>query len=288
MSKLIKEFKIFSMREKAVSVALIVVVCSLAMMITASAQPVSAVEKGKVVDPNAAVFTSQKNIDTTARGRAPEPSTIVLMGSGFMAALVRFARRRFEEFKRFFDIFVALVGLILSFPIVLASVLIIKITSPGSILYRQIRLGKDGVPFEILKLRTMVSDAEDQTGPVWAKEDDPRITPFGKFMRKSHIDEIPQLVNVLKGEMSIIGPRPERPEFVKKLSKEISDYPKRLRIKPGITGLAQVKHSYDSTIKDVKKKVKLDLLYIKRMCFLTDLRILLGTVTVVLTGKGAR
>ncbi len=286
MARLIKELKIFSLKKKALSAFVIVALCSLAVIFTASAQPVHPV-KGSI-DPNAAVFTSKDKIDTSARSRAPEPSTVVLMGSGFFAALVRFARRRFEEFKRFFDILVSMVGLLVSLPILLVSTLLIKLTSKGPVFFRQARVGKDGVIFDIFKLRTMVFDAEDQTGPVWAKEKDPRVTSVGKFLRKSHIDEIPQLVNVLKGEMSLIGPRPERPEFVGPLSQEISDYRKRLRVRPGITGLAQVRHTYDATIKDVKKKVKLDLLYIKRMCFFTDIRILLSTVLVVLTGRGAR
>lgn len=279
MSKLINEFKIFSFRKKALAVAVVVVLCSLAIMLTANAQP---------IDPTAPIFSSQNASDTSTRGRAPEPSTIVLMGSGFLAALVRFARRRFQEFKRGLDIFVSLLGLLFSLPIILLAMLIIKMTSPGPVFFRQMRVGKDARLFDIFKLRTMVCDAENQTGPVWAKENDPRVIPFGKFLRKSHIDEIPQLVNVLRGEMSIVGPRPERPEFVSGLSKEICDYQKRLNVQPGITGLAQVKHRYDETIKDVRKKVKLDLLYIKRMCFLTDFRILLSTVLVVLTGKGAR
>ncbi|MBI5874121.1 MAG: sugar transferase [Candidatus Omnitrophica bacterium] len=287
MSKLIKEFKIFSFRKKALAVLLIVALCTVAVMFTASAaQPVAA-EKGSL-NPNSAIFASNKTYDTSTRGRAPEPSTVALMGSGFLAGLVRFARRRFVEFKRGFDFLVSLFGLIVTFPIVLISILIIRITSSGPALYRQVRVGRDGRFFELYKLRTMVIDAEKQTGPVWAKENDPRITIFGKFLRKSRIDEIPQLVNVLKGEMSLIGPRPERPEFVDMLSKEIADYQKRLNVRPGITGLAQIKQAYDSTIEDVRRKVKFDLLYIKRMCFLTDLRIILSTVAVVLTGRGAR
>ncbi len=264
---------------RLLAVAVIVVLSMAAIMFSANAQP---------FDPNTAVYTSQNSIDTSSRGRAPEPSTIALMGSGILAGIVRFARRRFAEFKRGFDIVASLLGLIISLPFVLIAIAVIKITSPGPAIYRQTRVGKDGKLFDLFKLRTMVIDAEDQTGPVWAKEDDPRITPFGKFLRKSRVDEIPQLVNVLLGQMSLIGPRPERPEFVDKLSREIVDYQKRLNVRPGITGLAQIKQSYDATIKDVRRKVKFDILYIKRMCFLTDLRILLGTISVVLTGRGAR
>jgi len=279
MPKIIKQFTFFSLRKKALAIAVIVALCTVAVMWTASAQP---------FDPNTAVYTSQNSVDTSNRGHAPEPSTIALMLSGFIAAVIRFARRRFDEFKRGFDIVVSLIGLIVTSPILFISILILKLTSPGPALFRQTRVGINGYFFDIFKLRTMVVNAESQTGPVWARENDPRVTSFGKFLRKSRIDEIPQLVNVLKGEMSIIGPRPERPEFVNILSKEISDYQKRLQVRPGITGLAQTKQAYDATIKDVRKKVKFDLLYIKRMCFLTDLRILLGTVSVVLTGRGAR
>ena len=286
MSKLIKKFKVYSLSNKALMIVAVVFLCSGLAMLTANAQPIGI---GKsVADPNTALFSSSKIHDTSTRGRAPEPSTIVLMGSGFLAALVRFARRRFEEFKRGFDIIVSIVGLILSLPFLGIAMILVKVASKGPIFFRQIRVGRDGQIFELFKLRTMVCDAEKQTGPVWAKENDPRVTSVGKFLRKSHIDEIPQLINVLKGEMSLIGPRPERPEFVSHLSQEICDYQKRLKVRPGITGLAQVKHTYDATIKDVRKKVKLDLLYIKRMCFLTDFRILLNTVAVVLTGKGAR
>jgi lipopolysaccharide/colanic/teichoic acid biosynthesis glycosyltransferase len=131
-------------------------------------------------------------------------------------------------------------------------------------------------------------DAEKHTGPTWAKENDPRLIRFGSIIRKAHIDELPQLYNVLRGDMSIVGPRPERPVFVEKLSKEVVDYQKRIKVRPGITGLAQVWHKYDETIADVRKKVKYDLLYIREMCFMVDIRILLRTVIVAALGKGAR
>ncbi|MGE5280664.1 MAG: exopolysaccharide biosynthesis polyprenyl glycosylphosphotransferase [Deltaproteobacteria bacterium] len=251
----------------------------------AYAQPLS---PGDTVNPNTVLVASQSHYDTSDRGRAPEPSSMVLMGSGFMAALVRFARRRFAEFKRGFDIVVSVLGLVISLPILLAAVAAIRLTSRGPVFFLQKRVGKDGLVFDMLKLRTMVVNAEKESGPVWAAQNDPRVTPVGRFLRKSRIDEIPQLVNVLKGQMSIIGPRPERPEFVDKLSVQIGDYNKRLDVRPGITGLAQVSQDYDTTLRDVRRKVKFDLLYIKRMCFLTDLRILLSTVAVVLVGKGAR
>ena len=134
----------------------------------------------------------------------------------------------------------------------------------------------------------MVKDAEKITGPVWANERDPRVTLVGRLLRRMRIDEFPQLINVLKGQMSIIGPRPERPIFARRLESEIKDYGKRLNVKPGITGLAQVWHKYDETIEDVKRKLKLDLLYIRKMCLWVDMRILALTIIAVLTGKGAR
>ncbi len=285
MSKFIKDFKFFSFKKKALSVLSVVAAVMLAAIISAYAQPLA---PGQSVDPNVALVASQSHYDASARGRAPEPSTVALMGSAFMAALVRFARRRFAEFKRGFDIVVSFLGLIVSLPVLLVAMALIKMTSPGPVFYRQKRVGRDGLVFDMLKLRTMVADAEKHTGPVWAAQNDPRVIPVGRFLRKSRIDEIPQLVNVLAGEMSIIGPRPERPEFVDKLSCEIGDYDKRLNVRPGITGLAQIRQDYDTTLRDVRRKVKFDLLYIKRMCFLTDLRIIMSTVVVVLMGKGAR
>ncbi len=222
------------------------------------------------------------------KSRAPEPSTLFLFLSGLSGIIVRFARRSFDKFKRFSDIALALAGLTVASPLLIFSAILIKINSRGPVVYRQKRVGLNGEIFLIYKLRTMRVNAEKFSGAVWAKENDPRITNVGIVLRKAHIDEIPQLFNVLKGEMSIVGPRPERPEIVTDLKTIIHDYEKRLQVKPGITGLAQVWHKYDETIEDVKKKIKLDLLYIRRLCLLTDLKILASTVVVVLTGRGAR
>lgn len=219
---------------------------------------------------------------------APEPGTMALVSTGFLGWLIRFARKRFNEFKRVFDILAGSLGLVIVSPIVGLTAIVIKIVSPGPVFYRQERVGWGGKTFFIYKMRTMRLDAEKNSGPVWAKEDDPRLIKFGKIIRKMHIDELPQLFNVLRGEMSIVGPRPERPVFVEKLSDEISDYRKRVDVRPGITGLAQVWHKYDETIYDVRKKVKYDLLYIREMCFMVDIRILLRTILVSARGKGAR
>lgn len=222
------------------------------------------------------------------KSRAPEPSTLFLIISGIGAFVVRFARKSFERFKRLSDIVLSLLGLAFAVPLLAFAAILIKLTSDGPIIYKQNRLGKKGKTFRIYKLRTMCADAEKQSGAVWAQENDTRITSAGRLLRKTHIDEIPQLINVLKGEMSIVGPRPERPEMIRDLRVLIGDYEKRLQVKPGITGLAQVWHKYDETIEDVKKKIKYDLLYIRSMCLMVDLRILARTFVVVLTGKGAR
>ncbi len=218
----------------------------------------------------------------------PEPNTLVLFSSGLLTMLIGFFRRTYSITKRTIDITGSVIALILFAPILLLTALLIKLTSRGSIFYTQTRVGKNGKNFEIYKFRTMNVDAEKASGPVWAAQNDNRLIPAGKFIRKAHIDEIPQFVNCLKGDMSIIGPRPERPVFVEQLKKEISDYTKRLDVKPGITGLAQVWHCYDETIDDVRKKIKYDLLYIKKMCFWTDVRILARTVRVVLIGIEGR
>lgn len=218
----------------------------------------------------------------------PEPSTIALISTGSIGLITQFARRHFREFKRAFDNIIAGIGIVMSAPVILFTAIAIKIVSPGPVFYKQERVGWGGKPFYIYKLRTMRMDAEKNTGAMWAQENDPRLIRFGKLIRKMHIDELPQLYNVLKGDMSIVGPRPERPVFVEKLSNDITDYKKRLNVKPGITGLAQVWHKYDETIADVRKKVKYDLLYIKEMCLMVDMRIMLRTVLVAAQGKGAR
>jgi exopolysaccharide biosynthesis polyprenyl glycosylphosphotransferase len=222
------------------------------------------------------------------RSNAPEPSGLLLFGSGLLTMGMAFLRRAYHITKRIMDIVIAGLCLIILLPFCVLTAILVKLTSRGPVFYSQTRSGKDGEHFEIYKFRTMRIDAEKDSGPVWARLKDNRITPIGKFLRKSRIDEIPQFINVLKGDMSVIGPRPERPVFVKKLEGQISDYNKRLTVKPGITGLAQVYHRYDESIADVRKKVKYDILYIKNIRFSTDARIILRTFGVILTGFGAR
>jgi len=220
-----------------------------------------------------------------SKSRAPEPASILMFAFGL---IVSFVRKVYHIVKRVIDIIAGIVGMILLSPLFLLTAILIKITSPGPIFFSQIRAGKSGRPFKIYKFRTMRVNAEKETGPVWAAENDNRLIPCGKFLRKAHIDEIPQFLNIFKGDMSLIGPRPERPVFIEKLKDVIPDYEKRMNIKPGLTGLAQVWHRYDETIEDVKKKIKYDLLYIRKMCLWTDIRIVLRTVRVVFTGEGAR
>jgi len=196
-------------------------------------------------------------------------------------------RPREFGFRRIFDILISLCLLILLFPLFIVVAIAIKLDSPGPLFYSQQRLGKDGKVFKVYKFRSMVQDAEKLTGPVWAGKEDPRITKVGKILRKTRIDELPQLMNVLMGDMSFIGPRPERPFFAQQFKKQIPFYMTRLKTKPGITGLAQVTVGYDETIEDVKEKIKKDIEYIEnKNSLLLNLKILLKTVSVVLKGEG--
>ncbi len=220
-----------------------------------------------------------------------------------------------KSLKKCLDIFGALLGLLLASPLFLIVPILIKLDSRGPVFYLQDRIGINrrrrhrralniehsddirrverrredllGKPFKVIKFRTMVQDAEKHCGPVWATQNDNRITRLGRFLRKTRIDEVPQLLNVLKGEMSLVGPRPERPFFVKDLSQKVPGYATRLKVKPGITGLAQVRVGYDSSVDSVVEKVKNDIVYIRNWSIWSDIKILLKTVVVVATGRGA-
>jgi sugar transferase (PEP-CTERM system associated) len=192
--------------------------------------------------------------------------------------------------KRLFDIVASVAGLILATPLMLVSALLLKVESPRDpLLYHQVRVGLNGQPFTIHKFRTMRRDAEAKTGPVWSAGDsDPRITAVGRFMRKTRLDEIPQLWNVLLGDMSLIGPRPERPAFVEQLTKQIPFYGQRHVVKPGVTGWAQVRYTYGASVEDALEKMQYDLYYVKHMSLRFDVVIALETIKTVVLRRGAR
>ena len=193
---------------------------------------------------------------------------------------------RTEIIKRAFDVTLASVGLILAAPLMALAAIAIKVESAGPVLYRQPRSGQNGCVFILNKFRSMRRDAEENTGPVWSQQGDSRVTRVGALLRRTRLDELPQLFNVMLGHMSFIGPRPERPEFVHALQKEIPYYMKRLSMKPGITGWAQVKYGYGATVDDALEKLQYDLYYIKNLSLFLDLLILLNTVQVVLFARG--
>lgn len=198
------------------------------------------------------------------------------------------ASRLHLAYKRTASVIVSIIGLILSLPLLPFIILAIKLTSTGPILYRQKRVGRDGIVFNCYKFRTMRADAEADIGPTWALDDDPRITPTGKVLRATRMDEIPQLWNVLTGDMSLVGPRPERPEFVGALIQEIPYYNLRHTIRPGITGWAQIRYKYGSSIEDAREKLCYDLFYIKNMSLGLDLLVFFQTIKVILLSKGAK
>lgn len=208
------------------------------------------------------------------------PSWMVF-GDGFRRSAT------FRVVRRVLSVVIALVGLVLSLPLLPLIMLIIRLDSPGPILYRQRRVGKGGRTFDVIKFRTMRQDAE-KSGPQWAGANDPRVTRIGRFLRSSRLDEIPQLWCVLKGDMAFVGPRPERPEFVEWLSREIPYYGVRHMVRPGLTGWAQVKYKYGSTVEDAREKLQYDLFYIKNASIGLDLLIMFQTVKTVLLKRGAQ
>lgn len=210
-----------------------------------------------------------------------QPSWLVF-GGGFDQGFLR------ASIKRSFDLFASAILFIVTLPIMVITALSIVIEDGMPILYRQERVGKDGHPFVVMKFRSMRNNAEKEGKPQWAAENDPRTTKVGRIIRKLRIDELPQIFNVLKGDMSFVGPRPERPYFVKSLCEEIPYYNMRHSIKPGITGWAQVRYQYGASVEDAIQKLQYDLYYVKNNSLFLDIIILIDTIQVVLFGKGGR
>ncbi|MGY5266000.1 sugar transferase [Paraclostridium bifermentans] len=194
-------------------------------------------------------------------------------------------KKIYDMYLRILDLISSIIGLIVGIPLILIFAVFIKIEDKGPIFYKQERLGKNNRIFYVYKLRSMKVDAEKNGGAQWATKNDPRITKIGTFIRKTRIDEIPQLINILKGDMSLIGPRPERPELTYQFEKEIPGFTKRLIVKPGLTGLAQVNGGYDIS---PKEKLYWDIKYIQNRCISMDIKIIIKTIKVVITGEGAR
>jgi sugar transferase (PEP-CTERM system associated) len=192
------------------------------------------------------------------------------------------------QFQRAYSFLLALIATVLTLPIMVLVALLIRLTSRGPALFRQERVGFHGRVFQVYKFRSMRQDAEMNTGAVWAQKDDPRITPVGRWLRKLRLDELPQFFNVLKGDMAIVGPRPERPEFVQSLTEEIPFYGQRHAVPPGITGWAQINHKYGDTKEDTVRKLEYDLYYLKNMSLSLDLYIMFHTVKVMLLQRGAQ
>jgi sugar transferase (PEP-CTERM system associated) len=209
------------------------------------------------------------------------PSWIIFSSGFTVSPLIRLL-------KRLEDLCLASLGLLLTLPVMAVLAILIKLDSRGPAWFTQERLGEDGKAFILFKFRSMFVGAEAATGPVFAGEHDARVTRIGRFLRATRLDELPQLFNVLKGDMSFIGPRPERPFFVEQFAKEIPYYTQRLSVKPGITGWAQVNYPYGATLEDAVEKLRLDLYYIKNMSLFLDLLIILKTVKIAILRHGAR
>ena len=214
---------------------------------------------------------------------------MVRVDSIFHSPLITINTRLMEEWqysvKRFFDILLSLLALILLSPVFLITAIIVKCTSPGPVFYTQERIGYQGKPFKMHKFRTMYTDAES-CGPALSRDDDPRITPFGRFMRKVRLDEIPQFYNVLKGTMSIVGYRPERQFYIDQIIRRCPEYLLLQRIKPGITSWGQVKYGYASSVDEMCERLKYDLLYLENMSITTDIKILIYTIGIIFQGRG--
>jgi lipopolysaccharide/colanic/teichoic acid biosynthesis glycosyltransferase len=209
----------------------------------------------------------------------PEPITIMVVAAGGGGVLWELARRQFRIFKELMDMVGGVIGLMLFGPVMLICAAMIKLADPaGPVMYRQVRVGRNGRLFTIFKLRTMYMDAEAHGKVQWAGKDDPRVIGICRWMRRSHMDELPQLINILRAEMSMVGPRPERPEMFESLTAELPDYEKRLAVKPGLTGLAQINVGYDVDMNTVRRKLEMDLEYIETMSLGMDVKVIAATV----------
>ncbi|NWG72387.1 MAG: exopolysaccharide biosynthesis polyprenyl glycosylphosphotransferase [Parvularculaceae bacterium] len=223
------------------------------------------------------------------RDTAADRADLSLVGTSEVSSRIEKARHAAGGAgKRVFDILAATALLVFLAPLILLVALAIKLDSPGPVLYRQQRIGRGGRPFEILKFRSMTVDAEKDGVAAWAAKDDRRVTRVGRFIRKLRIDEFPQAINVIRGDMSFVGPRPERPEFVRLLEREIPNYHLRHVVRPGITGWAQVKYEYGASVEDARIKMQYDIYYLEHFSLWRDFLILLMTVRVALFGIGSR
>ena len=193
-----------------------------------------------------------------------------------------------EVLKRSLDLAAGMIGLVLSTPLMLLVMIAVRLDSKGPVIYRQTRVGRRNKPFELLKFRSMRVDAEEETGAKWASKNDPRVTSIGRFLRTYRLDELPQFLNVIHGDMSFVGPRPERPEFVEQLREQIPYYDERHSARPGITGWAQVSYPYGSSVEDAAHKLEYDLFYLKNMSLMFDLAIIFQTIRIVISGRGGR
>jgi exopolysaccharide biosynthesis polyprenyl glycosylphosphotransferase len=206
----------------------------------------------------------------------------IIFGEGFNLGGI------YKYIRKVVSVLLASVLTVLTLPLVPFICVLIAISSPGPCLYKQKRVGLRGRMFDCYKFRTMRQDAEADTGPMWASDDDPRITRIGQFLRRTRLDEIPQLWNVLRGDMAFVGPRPERPEFVEKLSAQIQFYNLRHAVRPGLTGWAQIKYGYGSSVEESKEKLRYDLYYVRNASVMLDLLIVFYTIRAVIIGRGVR
>lgn len=232
-------------------------------------------------------MVSQSTV-TSPRSLARQDPPVLTNELPTMATLASHAKRPVEHLRRFMDVFICLTLLLLISPLLAIVSFLISIDDRGPVIYRQVRVGQNGRHFVLFKFRSMAVDAEEASGPCWAQQRDHRVTRIGRFLRLTRVDEIPQLVNVLRGDMNLVGPRPERPHFVEQLVPAIPGYPERSAVKPGITGWAQINYPYGASVQQARVKLFYDLFYIRNQSLLFDLRILLATVPVVLFGRGAR